>query len=343
VSAAIVGLGFFAVLVGVPVLTGHPALTGRGGGVSPRVAAGAHLVSLVGWALLPAVWLACSGSALGSWLSGIRPAGGGCLFGLDQGQWTLLGYLPGTAVLGVLVWHGLRRAAAARRAEMPTEALAGSVCRPTRAGEVWVIPSARPVACAAGLWRCRAVVSSGLLAALGAREREAVCEHEVAHVRLGHPRLLVFGGAVAGAYGGFAPVRRAWDGLRRELEAAADDEAVGVVGREAVLSALLQVALMARRAPDGVTPGFGGAEHLRWRVARLEHPGTVGPWPTALVGTAAAVTGSAMAFVGCLLAGAPATLLGVLSCLGVVAAVGLRPLGGWGRRAPARRVPRAAD
>ena len=329
-SAAFLGLGFFAVLVGLPILTG------RRRGVSPRVAAGAHLVSLVGWALLPAVWLVCSGSALGSWLSGVHPAGGSCLFGLDQGQWTLLGYLPGTAVLGVLVWHGLRRAAAARRAEMPARALAGAVCRPTSAGEVWVVPSAQPIACATGLWRCRAVVSSGLLAPLEAREREAVCEHEAAHVRLGHPRLLVFGGAVAGAYGTFAPVRRAWDGLRRELEAAADDEAARVVGCEALLSALVRVALLGRGAPSGVVAGFGGAEHLRWRIARLEHPGAVEAGPTAVVGTAAAVTGSAMAFVGCQLAGAPVTLLGVLPCLGAVAAVALRPTWAWRRRASAR-------
>lgn len=328
-SAALLGLGFFAVLVGLVMLTGrHP-------GVSPRVAAGAHLVSLVGWALLPAVWLVCSGSALGSWLSGIRSAGGGCLFGLEQGQWALLGYLPGAALLGVLVWHGLRRAAAARRAEMPAQALARSVCRPTSAGEVWVVPSAQPIACATGLWRCRAVVSSGLLALLEAREREAVCEHEAAHVRLGHPRLLVFAAAVAAAYGTFAPVRRAWDGLRRELEAAADDEAARVVGCEALLSALVRVALMGRDASSGVMAGFGGVEHLRWRIARLEHPGAVETWPTALVGTAAAVTGSAMAFVGCQLTGTPVTLLGVTSCLGAVAAVALRPTWAWRRRSSA--------
>ncbi len=326
-SDALVGLGFFALLIGLPVLTA------RRHGVSPRVAAGAHLVSLVGWAVLPAVWLVCSGSALGSWLSGIRATGGGCLLGLDHGQWALLGYVPGAAVLGVLVWQGLHRAATARRAEMRGIALSGSVRRPTSAGEVWVVPSARPVACATGLWRCRAMVSSGLLAPLEAPEREAVCEHEAAHVRLGHPRLLIFGAAVAGAYGRFPPVCRAWDGLRRELEAAADDEAARVVGPEAVLSALVKVVLMGRAPSAVASPGFGDAEHLRWRIARLEGTGATETWPTALVGTAAGVTASVMALVGCLLAGVPATLLGFLSCLGVVGALGLRPMWGWGRKA----------
>lgn len=327
-SAAATGLGFFAVLVGLPLLAGRH-------GVSPRVAAGAHLVSLLGWALLPAVWLACFGSALGSWLGGIRTSGGDCLLGLDHGQWLLLGYVPGALVLGVLVFHGLRHAAAARRTEMRGMALLRSVRRPTSAGAVWVVPSGSPVAFASGLWRCRAVVTSGMLASLQGAERQAVCEHEVAHVRLGHPRLLVVCGAIAAAYGRFPPVRQAWDGLRRELEAAADDEAARVVGTEALLSALVQVALLVRREAPVVAPGFMGAEHLRWRIARLEHPGSPAPWPTALVGAAAAVAAAAMALVGCMLAGAPASVAGALACLVVVALISLRPMWAWGRhRAP---------
>ncbi len=324
-SAPAAGLGFFAVLVGLS------ALAGRRDGVPPRVAAGAHLVSLIGWALLPAVWLACSGSALGSWLGGIRTPGGGCLLGLDHGQWQLLGYLPGTAVLGVLVWHTLRHAAAARRAEVRGAALSKSVRRPTSAGEVWVVPSGHPVAVASGLWRCRAVVTSGMLASLGGAERQAVCEHEAAHVRLGHPRLLVVCGAVAAAYGRLRPVRQAWDGLRRELEAAADDEAARVVGTEALLSALIHVGMLMGRETPAVAPGPGWAEHLRWRVARLERPASPAPWPTAVVSTATIATGTAMALVGCMLAGVPASAAGASACLAVVALVGLRPTWAWGR------------
>ena len=326
-SAPLVGLGLFAVLVALALLAG------RLGGVSPRVVAGANLVSLLGWALLPVVWLACLGSALGSWLGGIRTSGGGCLLGLDHGQWELLGYLPGALVLGLLVWHGVRHAAAARRAEMRGVALSGSLRRPTSAGEVWVVPSDHPAAFSSGLWRCRAVVTSGMLAPLEGAERRAVCEHEAAHVRLGHPRLLVVSGAIAAAYGRFRPVRRAWDGLRRELEAAADDEAARVVGAEALVSALVHVATIAVSGSTGaLAAGFGGAEDLGWRIARLERPGSSEPWPTALVGSAAVATGAAMALVACMLAGAPASIAGVLVCLGVVALIGLRPTWTWGRR-----------
>lgn len=318
------GLGLIAVFVALPALAGHHR------GVSPRVSAAAHLVSLVGWGLLPAVWLACLGGSLGSWLAGIRVPGSGCLPGLGHGQWQLLGYLPAAAALAVLGYHMVRAAAAGRRAEMRGPALAGSVRRVMRAGEVWIFPSARPAAFAAGLWRPRAVVSSGLLAHLEETERQAVCEHEAAHIRLGHPRLLLLAGAVAAAYGRLGPVRRAWDGLRRELEAAADDEAVRLAGADALLSALLRVALMARgTAPDGSAAGFGDPGHLRYRIARLEHPCPVAIWPTVLVALTIALAGTAMAVAGCLLTGVPASVLGVAACLGGSGPVCLRPAWMW--------------
>lgn len=328
-TPTVAGVGLFALLAVLPLPAGRR-------GVSPRVAAGAHLVTLVGWGLLPVVWLACLGGSVGPWVGGIRVPGGGCLLGLDHGQWQLLGYLPAAVVLGVVVWHGLLLATAARRAEMRGAALGGSVRRLTSTGEVWVVPSSRPVAVAAGLWRSRAVVSSGLLAPLREAERQAVCEHEAAHVRLGHPRLLIVGGAVAALYGRFAPVRRAWDGLRRELEAAADDEAVRVVGSEALLSALVQVALMVRAPTGGPAAAFGDAGHLRYRIARLEEPGPIQTWPTVIVGLSIGVAASSMAVVGCLLAGASATVLGAGACFGGIALIGLRPMWGWGYRSMPR-------
>lgn len=329
-SAPLVGLGLFAVLVALSLLAG------RLGGVSPRAAAGAHLVSLLGWALLPVVWLACLGSALGSWLGGIRTSGGGCLLGLDHGQWALLGYLPGALVTGLLVWHGARHAAAARRAEIRGVALSRSLPRPTSAGEVWVVPSEHPAAFASGLWRCRAVVTSGMLAPLEGAERRAVCEHEAAHVRLGHPRLLVLSGAIAAPYGRFRPVRRAWDALRRDLEASADDEAARVVGAEALVSALVHVASLSRHVPTGAAAaGSAGPKDLRWRIARLERPCTARRWPTAVVGSAAVATGTALALVACTLAGVPANVVGVLACFGLVALVGLRPMWAWRGRGAA--------
>lgn len=326
-TAAAVGLGLLGLLVVLPAVVGDRA------GVSPRVAAGAYLVDLVGWGLLPAVWLACLGGSIGSWLAGVRVTGGGCLFGLQEGRWQLVGYLPATGALGVLAWHAIRLAVSARRVELRGLALAGSArCEVASGAEVWVVPSARPAAYAGGLWRSRAVVTSALLAPLDEAERRAVCAHEAAHVRLGHPRVLVAGGAVAAAYGRLPPVRRAWDGLRRELETAADDEAVRVVGPASVISALVRVALLAGAASAGGTVAFGDADHLRYRIARLQEGRSVRAGPTVLVGSSAAAVASVMAWSACVLAGANATAVGVVACGGVIAAVGLRPTWAWGIR-----------
>lgn len=324
-TVAAAGAGLLVLLVGLP------ALVGGGKGVSPRLAAVAHLVSLLGWGLLPAVWLGCMGARIGSWLAGIPGPEGGCLLGLQRGQWLLLGYLPAAVVLAVLVGYGVRLAVAARRAELRGLALAGSARRATSGGAaVWVVPSQRPAAYAGGLWRARAVVTAGLLAPLDEFERQAVCEHEGAHVRLGHPRLLIAGGAVAAAYGRFPPVHRAWDGLRRELEAAADDEAARVVGSGTVISALVRVALAGTPAASGGTVAFGGVEHLRYRIARLEQPRQLRAGSTALVGSWAAGMAAVMVWAMCLLAGGHTTVAGVTLCVTVLAAAGMRPM--WARK-----------
>lgn len=325
-TATAAGLGLFALLMYLPVV-----VDGRRD-VSPRLAAGGHLVSLLGWGLLAVVWLGCVGASIGAWLAGIPAPGGGCLLGLERAQWLLLGYLPAAAALGLLAWHVVHLAVAARRAELRGLALAGSAPRAVSGGmAVWVVPSQRPAAYAGGVWRPRAVVTSGLLAPLEDGERQAVCEHEGAHIRLGHPRVLVVGGAVAAALGWFGPVRRAWDGLRRELEAAADDEAARVVGAATVISALAHVVL-AGVSVDGGTAAFGELEHLRWRITRLEQPHPVRAASTAVAGSAVAVVAAAMAWTACVLAEGHPTVVAVGFCVAVLAAAALRPVWAWNRR-----------
>lgn len=325
-TAAATGLGLFALLMGLP------ALVGAGEGVSPRVAAGGHLMSLLGWGLLSVVWLGCMGASIGSWLAGIPAPGGGCLLGLERAQWLLLGYLPAAAVLGLLAWHAVRLAVVARRAELRGLALAGSVRRAVSGGvAVWVVPSQRPAAYAGGLWRPRAVVTSGLLAPLEEVERQAVCEHEGAHVRLGHPRVLVMGGAVVAAFGWLPPVRRAWDALRRELEAAADDEAVRVVGASTVISTLAHVVLAGAPVGGGAA-GFGEFEHLRWRINRLEKPHPVRATSTAAAGSSMAVMAAVMAWSACVLAGGHPTVVAVAFCVAIFGAAAFRPVWAWNRR-----------
>lgn len=324
-TVPVAGLGLLVLLVALPGVVG----IGKGG--SPRVAAGAHLVGLLGWGLVPVAALACVGATVGSWLAGLRAGGGGCLLGLERGQWLLMGYVPAAAAFAILLRQAVRSGVAARRVELRGLVLTGSKSCSTSGGtQVWIVPSERPAAFAGGWWHPRAAVTSGLLAPLDEAERRAVFEHEAAHVRFGHPRLLVAAGAVAAAYGRFPPVRRAWDGLRRELEAAADDEAARVVGAATVVSALVRVALAGTAAVGG-TAGFGGVEHLHYRIARLEQRRPVQPGSTAVVGVTTAGVAAVMAWTGCLLAGGHAPAVGVAVCATVAAATGLRPVWAWRR------------
>jgi hypothetical protein len=80
----------------------------------------------------------------------------------------------------------------------------------------------------------------------------------------------------------------------------------------------------------------GSVEHLRYRIARLEDGRAVRTAPTVMVGSTAAVVASVMAWSACMLAGADATLLGLVACGCGVAAVGLRPAWEWGARTARR-------
>lgn len=334
-----------AVLAGAIVLALLALLSGALVGqasVSPRVAAGAHFVSLVSWGVVPTIWLACLGGSLGSWVVGTLAPYDGCAIGATPTALQLLGYVPAAASLVALTWKAAQAALMTRRAELRGMALARSARYvPAGGGAVWVVPSREPAAYAAGLWRPKAVVTSALLAKLGPAQRRAVCEHETAHVRLGHPRLLLVGGAVAALYGALRPVKRSWEGLRREIEAAADDEAARVVGPEVVVSALAQVTLGASAdARDGGVAGFGEAEHLQYRIARLGQARRARALPTTLVGSLTAFAVAAIGWSTCGLTGARPTFVAVAACSSVVGLAALRPLWAWSLPRRVRRGPR---
>lgn len=293
---------------------------------SPRVRAMLQLAGLAGWAVLPAALLSCAGGTVAALTTSGRLGAGGCWAGLAAGQWQLLGAAAGTVALAPLVVQTWRTVPAARRTELSALARRGGEAHRTASGAtVWVVPSPVPLAYAAGLARPTAVVTSTVLAPLGADERRAVLEHEAAHVRLGHPRLLLLGAVIARSYRALPPVRRGWSALRRELEAAADDEAARLVGARVVLSALAQVAL----GQAGAHASFGDPEHLRYRITRLIDP-SPGSWEAsaALAGLAVGILGL-FAWTTCVLVtGAPA-LLGDGICLLLAGLVATRPLWSW--------------
>lgn len=340
---SLAALGAALAFVLVP-LAAHNGLPRRG---SPRIRAALHLVVLLGWAVLPVAALACLGQGLAATVAHLvgEPTAGtqaACPAGPLGTPWQLAGL--GLGALGVvpLVRHGSRTLTSARRLEHHLgDCPPGSFRRlAARAGgEVLLVESDERLALAGGLAHPKALVSTGLLAGLGEQERQAVVEHEAAHLRLGHPRALLLGGIVAGAWGAVPPVRLAWSRLRAELEAAADDEAAAVVGVAAVRSALARVGLASLSA---TAAGFGDPEHLRWRIRRLEARQPKAPIPVSaalLAGLGALVV--ALAWSSCALVAGTAALGGLAGCGAVVAAVASRPLWEARRRQLARGQLRA--
>jgi len=303
--------------------------SGRMAAASPRLLAATHLVALTGLALLPAGGVVCAGLGLAA-VTGHAPGPvSGC--GSAGGGWLLPGGLA-LATLAPLGWQAARIVASARRTELAGMALAGA--RPHRlpgGRVVWVLPSAEPAAHVMGMRHPKAVVTSGLLALLDPAEQRAVCEHEAAHLRLGHPRLLLLGAVVARAYRFLPPVRRAWSGLRRELEAAADDEAVRAVGTAPVLSALARVTLAlatGSAAAPGAVAGFDDADpgHLRYRLARLQQPRPARRGVCALVAVGGLTLAAAFTWSACGLAAGTTTWAGLAACGAAFAATALRPM-----------------
>lgn len=137
--------------------------------------------------------------------------------------------------------------------------------------KVVTISSGEPVAFATGIVRSRAIISTGLLELLEPSEQRAVVEHELAHLRLGHPRILFFASIIALAYSWLPPVHWAMSGLRRELEASADDQAAATCGSKPLILALAKVGI---EKGSRHLASFADADTLRYRIRRLESGNT---------------------------------------------------------------------
>ena len=99
-----------------------------------------------------------------------------------------------------------------------------------------------------------------------------------------------------------APARLAWTRLRRDLEAAADDEAAAAVGTAPLLSALAKVALATAAAPAAASPArpaFADPGDLRYRVRRLQQPRTPGASARLILRLAGALLIFALASAAC--------------------------------------------
>lgn len=132
-------------------------------------------------------------------------------------------------------------------------------------GNVIVTGQEEPVAYVTGLLSPIIVVSSGLLDQLDEAERIATLAHEDAHRRHRHHWLLFVARCVAGALSPLPPAAEAFRGLRRALEARADDEARRLATIDSLASAIAKAAL----GPAVAGAIAMGESDTVWRVRRL--------------------------------------------------------------------------
>jgi Zn-dependent protease with chaperone function len=280
--------------------------------VSPRIAAALHLWALIGMAVAPLALLLCLADP-GALVQGSCPGALGRRFpGL---AWAALG---AAAAIVARLLHATVRTVRATRAADPGPAGPGRAFPAEDGVRVHLLPVERPLAFAVGFRRGAVVVSRGLLAMLGEDLRRAALAHEAAHVREGHPALLLVARVVAGAFGGLPPVRRASASLRRELEAAADERAAAAVGDPGVVATAIAEVGRVRTAP--------GPPDVAYRVGRLlgAHPRSRVREVATLVLTGLLAVGVVASQCGALHAGALWT--GLAACAVIVGWVGLRPL-----------------
>jgi len=167
--------------------------------------------------------------------------------------------------------------------------------------ELVVLPTAQLAAWSVGSPRRQVIVTSGLIEGLNPLERAVVIDHERAHLRFRHERLLTIAALAEAAFLLLPQVHRSASVLRINLECWADEESTGSSRRRrtAARRALLHVV-----APDLVgVVAFGGAEGVAHRLCALEGEPTAGARShrmlsfTAMAGT---TTLSAVAFLGTL-------------------------------------------
>ncbi|HYY81449.1 MAG TPA: M48 family metalloprotease [Actinomycetes bacterium] len=214
-----------------------------------RTVATFHLLALVGLAALPVTALGCLAIVARGRVAA-APLGLLALY-LSRVAWAMVGVARAT-------W---------RLAATTALAAAGPLRVPGGAGIV--LAGGPPLAYALGGRSRRVVVSQSLLGLLDDDERAAVLAHELAHLRLGHHRLLRFAQVARAALGPAAPAaRRAYAALGRELEAIADEAAAGAVAdRRLVARALAKAALGGPAA--GPPLAFGDERDLAYRLDRL--------------------------------------------------------------------------
>jgi len=201
---------------------------------------------------------------------------------------TALAVVVVLAALAALWRYGRRvqRAQRQTRAHAETALLAGRALAdqvpagraPVRRAGTVVLDDPRPAAyCVAGR-PAAIVVTSGALTLLGAPQLAAVLAHERAHLAGRHHLLATVIRGLTAAFPGVPLFARGAAEVARLSEMAADDAAVRLAGRPALVTALLAIATgvpvsgaeLAASAPSGTVPASGLAATACAVPARVE-------------------------------------------------------------------------
>jgi len=181
---------------------------------------------------------------------------------------TILAFAMGAACLSRTIVAARQIDGCLSRCPAP-EACTVLACLAARVGsaaQLRLVPSARPRAFCAGLWRPGVFLSTGLLSLLGEQELEAVVRHEEHHVARRDPLRMAVARALAGALF-YLPVLRDLEAhflAAKEVEA--DRTVVAAMGtRDALASALL--ALVGQRDPRPA--GVAGFDTVSIRIDAL--------------------------------------------------------------------------
>lgn len=186
----------------------------------------------------------------------------------DAGGWTagfLAIFVAGSAVSG---WRRAHKQSSA----LAIERLLGDH-QPRGDHVLVVLPTPERVAYSVDHLGPQVVVSQGLLDTLPPRQLDAVIDHERAHLRLGHPRLLRAGAAARHAVRWWPPARRSHAAFRVALERRADDVATpGDEARKDLRDALLTLAVS---EPGDPVAAFSLADATIERIEAMERPAGV--------------------------------------------------------------------
>lgn len=297
------------------------------GRASPKLLVSMYLLTLIGLAILPIGWLACVAGGIGDAIDPKATLSITCW--INSGGfniWRISVELFSALFATRLIWVGILLCRATSQIDTRGIAIsdANQACMQQNT-RVVIVSSSTPVAFATGIFRSRAIISTGLLELLEPPEQRAVIEHELAHIRLGHPRILFIAATISLAYSWLPPVHLALKGLRRELEASADDQASAICGSRPLVLALAKVGIQKGNA---AIVSFADADTLRYRIRRLESDKA--SWATAYVsglGPVLSLVGMLSLSLCVLFSSIQATnaLLGCVSAIGALVLYASRP------------------